>query len=86
VFIVKPCWTPGTPVNTPQKRVEWQAWRLDRRRQQQRDRRKRLRRFDYHASPDTAAALEQLWRPRPGYDFSSIIDSIIRSWLTLPPE
>ncbi len=80
-------WMPGKPVITATDQAEWLAWRSERKRQQQRDRRARLRRIDYHASPDTAAALERLWRPQSGGDFSSIIDSIVREWLSaVPPE
>lgn len=80
-------WTPGKPVITAADQAEWLAWRSERKRQQQRDRRARLRRFDYHASPDTAAVLEHFWRPHPGGDFSSVIDRIVRDWLAkLPPE
>ena len=74
-------WKPGQPVLTAQDHLEWRAWRKERTRQLQRERRATLRRFDYHASKDTAAALDQLWRPRPGHDFSSIIDGIVRDWL-----
>lgn len=74
-------WTPGKPVRTAQDHAEWLEWRIDRKRQQQTARRVRLRRFDYHASPDTAAALDALWKPRAGYDYSSIIDGIVRDWL-----
>ena len=74
-------WKPGRPVLTAQDHSEWLTWRTERKRQQQRDRRARLRRIDYHASPDTAAALDQLWQRRLGHDFSSIIDGIVRDWL-----
>lgn len=74
-------WKPGRPVLTTQDHADWQAWRLERRRQQQRDRRARLRRIDYHASPDTAVALDALWKQRAACDYSSIIDSIVREWL-----
>ena len=74
-------WTSGKPIRPAQDRAEWIAWRNDRRRQQQTARRARLRRIDYHASPDTAAALDLLWKPQAGHDYSSIIDSIVRDWL-----
>ena len=74
-------WKPGQPVLTERDRVEWIAWRTVHKRQQQRDRRVRLRRIDFHASPDTAAALDLLRQSRPGDDFSSIIDRIIRDWV-----
>jgi hypothetical protein len=80
-------WTPGKPVLTGADQAKWLAWRSNRRREQQRERRARLRRIDYHASIDTAMALERMWRPSPGHDFSSILDRIVREWLTsLPPE
>lgn len=75
-------WKPGRPVLTSQDNADWRAWRTERKRQQQRDRRARLRRFDYHASPDTAAALERLWKPFAGHDYSTIIDRIVRDWLS----
>lgn len=74
-------WVPGLPVDTEQKKADWLAWRRERKRQQQRDRRKRLRRIDYYASPDAVAALIELWRPRPNHDFSSLLDTIVREWL-----
>ena len=76
-------WSPGKPVLTESDQAQWRAWRIERKRQQQRERRQRLRRFDYYASPDTAAAIENLWRPKPGRDFSSILDRIVREWLTV---
>lgn len=74
-------WEPGQPVHTAQDHADWLAWRTERKRQQQRYRRARLRRFDYHASPDTAATLERLWKPLAGHDYSTIIDRIVRDWL-----
>ena len=74
-------WKPGMPVVTERDHGDWLVWRAERKRQQQRDRRARLRRIDYHASPDTAAALDKLWQRRPGRDFSTIIDGIVRDWL-----
>ena len=74
-------WEPGKPVLTTHDRAAWLEWRKARKRDQQTARRARLRRIDYHASPDTAAALDLLWKPRAGYDYSSIIDGIVRDWL-----
>ena len=80
-------WLPGTPIRTVAHQVQWLAWRVERKRQQQRERRRQLRRIDYHASPDVAAVLERLWRPIAGHDFSSLLDEIVRQWHTsLPPE
>lgn len=74
-------WEPGTPVQTDQDHADWIAWRKGRKCQQQKARRARLRRIDYYASPDTAAALERLWKPLAGHDYSAIIDAIVREWL-----
>ena len=74
-------WQPGKPVVSAQDHTEWLSWRKDRKRQRQADRRARLRRIDYYASPDTAAALDQLWQGRSGHNFSAIIDGIVRDWL-----
>ena len=74
-------WTPGRPVITEADLSQWLAWRREKKRLDQRHRRARLRRFDYCASPDVAAALEILWRPQAGGDYSSIIDGIVRDWL-----
>ena len=74
-------WEPGKPVQTAQDHADWLDWRKARKRHQQAHRRSRLRRIDYHASPDTAAALDLLRKPRAGCDFSSIIDGIVRDWL-----
>jgi hypothetical protein len=79
-------WAPGKSVLTSQDHADWLAWRRERKRAQQRDRRARLRRIDYYASPDAAAVLEGLWRSAPGFDFSSIIDRIVRAWASVPPE
>ena len=73
-------WVPGQPVLSVTDQAQWVVWRKERKRQQQRDRRAQLRRIDYHASPDTAALLGQLWTPHSEGDFSSIIDRIIREW------
>lgn len=74
-------WIPGKPVLTAQDHAAWHAWRKARKLQQQRDRRAGLRRIDYHASPDAAAALDSLWRSQSGFDYSRIIDSIVADWL-----
>jgi hypothetical protein len=74
-------WEPGRPVLTAHDEAAWLAWRKVRKLQAQAYRRARCRRFDYYASPDTAAALEALWKPAAGRDFSTIIDGIIRDWL-----
>jgi hypothetical protein len=74
-------WEPGRPVLTAHDRAAWLAWRKTRKRQAQADRRARCRRFDYYASPDIAAALDGLWKPVAGHDFSTILDSIVRDWL-----
>lgn len=73
-------WTPGTPVISDQDRSDWQVWRRIRKLEQQRDRRRLLRRIDYHASRDVAEALDKLWQPTAGKDFSTILDGIVREW------
>ena len=74
-------WEPGRPVLTARDRALWLAWRSARKRQQQVDRRARHRRIDYYASLEAAAALDRLWAPQAGRDFSSILDAIVMEWL-----
>ena len=73
-------WQPGQPVRTEHDRREWDVWRRDRKRQQQRERRARYRRFDYYPSPQAAATIGALWGHRAGCDLSSIINLIVGEW------
>ena len=80
-------WQPGLPVVTEQDHIEWNAWRNDRKRQQQRERRALYPRIDYY--PDEAAA--QVIRALVGGDFggdlSSVINRIVGEWSdAVPPE
>lgn len=75
-------WEPGQPVLTAADHDAWLAWRAERRRQLQRQRRVRLRRIDYHAGRDAAAILSALWTPTPGGDFSTLLDRIVIEWAT----
>ena len=73
-------WKPGRPVLTAQDHLEWRAWRTDRKRQQQRDRRARYPRIDYYPDNDTDALIRSLSGPFVGGDFSSVINRIVREW------
>ncbi|MBP7914635.1 MAG: hypothetical protein KAZ63_04745 [Vitreoscilla sp.] len=74
-------WTPGHPVITPSDHAEWEQWRNDRKRQQQRERRARYPRIDYY--PDERA--DEVIRSRSGRfvgcDFSSVINRIVAEWV-----
>ena len=65
---------------TAQDHAEWEVWRRDRKRQQERDRRARNHRIDYY--PDDAAALVigSLVRPLAGHDLSSVISRTVGEW------
>lgn len=84
-------WQPGRPVATAQDRAEWQAWRQDRKRQQQRERRTRNPRIDYYPDADAARLIYSM---TPARDLSSVINGIVAEWASetervseyVPPE
>jgi hypothetical protein len=73
-------WQPGMPVRTEQDKADWHKWRRERILTAQRDRRARMRRIDYYASPAAAAIINRLRRHAEGGDASSIINMIIGEW------
>jgi hypothetical protein len=73
-------WQPGRPVITAQDHAEWQAWRRARILEQQRERRKQMRRIDYYPSEEAAAVVDRFRIPRVGGDASSILNRIIAEW------
>lgn len=73
-------WMPGRPVLTEQDHAEWQARRRAQILEQQRGRRKRLRRIDYYPSKDAAAIIDRFRTRRSGGDASSILNRIIAEW------
>lgn len=70
-------WEPGQPVLTEADKAQWQEWRRDRKRQQQRARRASHPRIDYYPSPEALALIESMWRPHAGRDASSVINRLI---------
>ena len=46
----------------------------------QRERRKRLRRVDFYASPETIAVIDQLRTPRVDGTASAILNRIVTEW------
>ncbi len=80
-------WQPGKPLRTAQDRGEWETWRRERKRQQQRDRRARYARIDYYPDDDAAAVIYSMVKPQVGGDFSSVINRIVGEWAAkVPPE
>ena len=73
-------WQPGRPVVTAQDHADWQAWRKDRKRQQQRERRATNPRIDYYPSDEAHAIIGALMRPQAGHDLSSVINRIVTEW------
>jgi hypothetical protein len=73
-------WQPGVPVRTDQDRREWETWRRDRKRQQQRERRARYPRIDYYPDPAATEVIARLWSHRVGCNLSSVINRIIAEW------
>ena len=82
-------WQPGHPIRSEQDRREWQAWRRERKLQQQRDRRARYPRIDYYPCPEAKKIIDDLSWPYTRADMSSAINNIVLQWTerrTLPPE
>jgi hypothetical protein len=80
------------PVMSDADHEQWRHWRLERKRQQQRERRASNRRIDYY--PDAAAAtlIYSMAAHQIGHDLSSVINRIVGEWVAakrgrcLPPE
>jgi hypothetical protein len=53
-------WFPSQRVVTAEDRAEWQHWRRSRILKGQRDRRARMRRIDYYASPAANAVIDSM--------------------------
>ena len=82
-------WQPGQRVRTEQDHSEWQAWRRERKLQQQRERRARYPRIDYYPSDAAKKIIDDLSWPYTRADMSSAINNIVLQWTerqTLPPE
>ena len=79
-------WHPGEPVTTPQDHAEWEAWRRERKREQQRQRRAMYWRLDYYpdrAPADILSGACERWKCGAPH----ALDRIIAEWAeTLPPE
>lgn len=70
----EPCADPADP-------RQWQAWRLRRIREGQRQRRAGLRRIDYQdVSPEAAAVIDGQCGPFAGGDYSSVLNRIVVEW------
>lgn len=73
-------WQPGQPVATERDRQEWEQWRRDRKREQQRQRRATNRRIDYYPDNEAAAVIDTMWTLRIGGDYSSVINRMVIDW------
>lgn len=77
-------WAPGQPVVTPTDHAQWEAWRRERKRQQQRNRRARHPRIDFYPS---AEALRIIDGCRGSVDVSTVLNRIVAECGELvPPE
>ncbi len=70
-------WRPGSLVETPADFAAWQALRKVRIQEDQRQRRRRLRRIDYYPSREAAAIIDAQCFRAAGADYSSVIDRLI---------
>jgi len=75
-------WQPGQRIVTTQDKVEWESWRRERRREQQRYRRSRNPRIDYYPDEGAAEIIYGLCAPIAGRDLSSVINRIVAEWAT----
>ena len=73
-------WMPGRPVATPQDHAAWERWKRDRKREQQRQRRAKLRRIDYYPSAEAAKIIDAMTRPIAYRDYSGVLDRIVAEW------
>jgi hypothetical protein len=73
-------WTPGERVRTLQDHREWEVWRRERKRQQQRDRRAQYPRIDYYPDERAHALILRLSGRYVGGDYSSVLNRIVADW------
>lgn len=73
-------WTSGRGVVSAQDRAEWEAWRAQRKRDIQRERRARYQRIDYYPDDQASRVIDSLARPLFGHDLSSVINRIVSEW------
>jgi hypothetical protein len=73
-------WTPGRPVATPQDHAALERWKRDRKREQQRQRRAKLRRIDYYPSAEAAKIIDANTRPVAYCDYSGLLNRIVSEW------
>jgi hypothetical protein len=76
-------WQPGKPVVTAQDNAEWRIWRKSRKLEQQRARRRGLRRIDYEARPEARALLTHLQQRHWPVGVSAVLDAIVARWISL---
>ncbi len=76
-------WAPGQPVVTATDHAQWESWRTERKRQQQRDRRAKNPRIDYYPSSDALAVISRFWGQTAWHpsDVSSVLDRIVAEWV-----
>jgi hypothetical protein len=73
-------WSPGMQVLTADDRRQWQQWRKDRKREQQRERRATNPRIDYYPDALAWTLITAMAGPRAGGDFSSVINRVVAEW------
>lgn len=73
-------WQPGRPVLSADDDAAWRAWRADRKRQLQRERRATNPRIDYYPDKEAAALIRSMTGPSVGRDYSSVINRIVAEW------
>ena len=72
-------WRPGMPVTTEPDHADWQVWRRERILEQQRKRRRTIRRIDYYPSKAAGEVIDRT-RTHGGGDASSILNRIVIEW------
>lgn len=73
-------WSPGRPVSTEADRCAWEAWRLESKRAGQRERRRRLCRIDWEASPEMRAYLAGLQERHGWPPIGTLLAAIVIDW------
>jgi hypothetical protein len=73
-------WRPGRPVVTAADHAAWEVWKRDQKREQQRQRRAKLRRIDYYPSAEAAKIIDSLSRPAVASDHSSVLNRVTAEW------